>query len=82
LRITFSPERGVSSANSSARGVEGVKTGAPAGVECVTWTMLAPEWGPERYLVRREAMAARVEVTFWVLRWPSAYLCGEEGWGG
>jgi hypothetical protein len=69
--MTFSFLWGVSSGNSSARGVEGVKTGAPSGVLCTTWTRGAEA---ERYFSRRVEMALRVEETLAVFRCPSAYL--------
>jgi len=71
LVITFSPDFGVSSENSSKRGVPDVKTGAPGGVWCTMWTRGEEV---ERYFSRRVEIAARVEETFLVFRWPSAYL--------
>lgn len=69
--ITFSPLFGSSSTNCLARSVSGVKTGAPEGVWCTMWTRGADA---ERYLERRVEIALRVEVTFSVFKWPSAYL--------
>ena len=59
------PSFGVSSANSLAKSVPGVKTGAPSGVKWTTWAMLPP---PLRYFSRRSAIALRVDDTFSVLR--------------
>lgn len=43
LAITFSLSLGVISENSEARGVLGVKTGAPSGTEWTMWIMLESE---------------------------------------
>jgi hypothetical protein len=69
--MTFSFLLGVSSENSSARGVDGVKTGAPSGVLCTMWTRGAES---ERYFSRRVEMALRVDEILAVFRCPSAYL--------
>lgn len=45
FEMVGSPSWALSSANSSASGVSGVKTGAPAGVVWVTWMMFLREDG-------------------------------------
>lgn len=71
FQITFSSPFGSSSANSFARSVPGVKTGAPSGTLWRTWTRGADA---ARYFSRRVEMALRVDSTFSVFKRPVAYL--------
>lgn len=70
LCTTASPSLGFSSANSSASSVPGVKTGAPCGVSCTTWTTGAPA---ARYFSSSEAMTLREASTLETASLPLAY---------
>jgi hypothetical protein len=71
--MTFSPDTGVSSSNSAARGVPLVKTGAPGGVAWTTCTMFLPFCVDLRYFSRMVEMALREALTLSVVRSPVAY---------
>ena len=71
--MTFSPGLGVSSSNSAARRVLGVKTGVPSGTACTTCTRFLAS-PAARYFSSSDEIALRVESTFLVFSIPSAYL--------